>query len=297
MQVEIIDNNNGVLDLTGGASNTTADHSTDTTLDLTGETDASTDSSDATDTSQETDESTTDGTVTPEGEQQEEEGGEEASKLFFGGEAVTVDVPEEISGALKEAGLDADTVVKELFAKGGKFELSEDTYKKLSDKFGATMVDGYLNLYRQQNQASLDSHKKTTEDAAALTKQQGEEYVALVGGKEGLESIESFVLDNFDDNQLAAYNSVMESDSHAAQMLILSQVKGQMEAANKLKNGDTDIKLVGDESAERSNKGPLTKGYLTSEEYQDLIGPESKYWTDAEYASQVDAARLAGLRK
>lgn len=295
MTVELIDNN-GVLDLTGGASDTTDDQSTDTTLDLTGETDASTDSTDVTDTSQETDEGTPEGTGTPEGEQ-EEEGGEEASQLFFGGEAVTVDVPEEIFGALKEAGLDADTVVKELFAKDGKFELSEDTYKKLSDKFGATMVDGYLNLYRQQNQASLDSHKKTTEDAAALAKQQGEEYVALVGGKEGLESIESFILDNFDDNQLAAYNSVMESDSHAAQMLILSQVKGQMEAANKLKNGDTDIKLVGDESAERGNKGPLTKGYLTAEEYQELISPESEYWTNPEYAAQVDEARRAGLRK
>lgn len=221
-------------------------------------------------------------------------------ELFFDGQAVKVDVPDEVSNALKEAGVEPDALVKQLFKKDGDFSLDEETYGKLTDKFGKVMVDGYLSLYKQQNTATLNSHNSEQEQAEKTMEAHGKEYASAVGGEEGLEALESYISKNFNEDQIAAYNATMESDNHQGQLLLISQVKQLMEMQNKLENGDSDVELLGDSGASASVKtSPLDKGYLTSAEYQSIMDEDNyngKYWNDAEYRKRVDAARIAGQK-
>tara|TARA_R110000851_G_scaffold136289_1_gene271927 strand:+ start:818 stop:1693 length:876 start_codon:yes stop_codon:yes gene_type:complete len=222
---------------------------------------------------------------------------EDDTDYFFGEDKVNVEVPDEIQAALKDADIDQEALLGQLFAKDGDFTLDEATRAKLDDKFGKLLVDGYLNMYKGINeQAKVGA---ATEKAAveALQTKQNTEYAEAVGGEEGLVAMETYVLDNLSEGNLDAYNAVMESDNHAAQLLIISQVKTQMELADKLANGDQPSALIGDGDASGSLAGsPLEKGYLTSNEYQTIMESE-KYWDDPNYAAQVDSARKAGFNK
>lgn len=218
-------------------------------------------------------------------------------EFFFGDEQVSVSVPDEIKEALNEAGVDEKTLLGELFAKGGKFELTEDTRTKLEAKFGKVAVKGYLSMYKQMNELSAKERAAAAESVKATEAEYAKEYSELVGGADGIEAIEAFVLESFDEKQLASYNAIMETDNHAAHMLVLSQIKQSMELQNKLKNGDTSIKLLGDTSSSGSSiVDPISKGFLTSDEFQKAMDSD-KYWLDREYMAKVDAARNVGIRK
>lgn len=292
MSVEIITHNQGeVLDLTGGADEpieelevggAEGEQTTDTTIagelpevvEGDGESDTSNADGDADSTPELAD-----------------------GEFYFGDEQVSVTVPDEIKEALTEAGIDEKVLLGELFAKGGKFELTEDTRTKLEAKFGKIAVNGYLNMYKQMNESSVKERAAAAESIKATEAEYGKEYSELVGGSEGLAAMEAFVLETFDEKQLASYNAIMEMDNHAAHMLVLSQVKQSMELQNKLKNGDTSIKLLGDETASGSaTVEPISKGFLTSAEFQKAMDSD-KYWSDREYMAKVDAARNAGIRK
>lgn len=223
--------------------------------------------------------------------------GADADEFFYGGVAVTVDAPPEITNALKEAGIEVKDITAQLFRKDGDFTLDEDTYKKLEEKFGKVMVDGYLNMYKTMNDQALQKHEADKVATEETEKRMQTEYAEAVGGEEGLVKIEDYIRDNFTDDQIAAYNAVMESDSHASHLLILSQVKAQMALQDKLQHGDKNIKLLGDKSAGGSEEAsPLDKGYLTHEEYDALISVD-KYWDDPDYMRRVDAARIAGQKR
>lgn len=299
MDVELLDNNSGVLDLTGGSNNEPTKEP-ETEQDTTVETEGTVDSETEVDGEQSTDSQETEGSDTDDGSSETDSvdaDSTDAPELYFNGEQVEVEVPDEVANALKEAGVEANDVVSQLFKKDGKFSLDEETYQKLTDKFGKVMVDGYLNLYKQQNENTMKVLADKEASEKATEEQHGKEYAEAVGGKEGLEKLEGYILDNFDDNQIAAYNAVMESGDHASQLLIISQVRAQMELQDKLVNGDKKVNLLGDEGSQDNRPAsPLDKGYLTADEYQELIDAE-KYWTDSEYMARVDAARTVGIRK
>ncbi|CAM0031080.1 head scaffolding protein [Vibrio phage D529] len=304
MTVELLDNNqSGVLDLIGGNNEPTKDtvvEGEDGTTETTEEqTHASDDLSGSEEKQEEQETTDVDGDDVPSGDDSDSDSDSSESDVafFFGDTQVNVEVPDEVSNALKEAGVDSQELLKELFAEGGDFSLKEETRTKLEDKFGKTMVDGYLNMYKTMNQQTIDRIESDKQSAEATDKQRGEEYSSAVGGADGLAAMEGFILEHFDENQLSAYNAVMETDDHNSQMLIISQVKAQMQLADKLANGDKNIKLIGDNSSSSSvAASPIDKGYLTYDEYQNLI-EEDKYWTDREYSQKVDAARIAGKRK
>ncbi|APU00181.1 head scaffolding protein [Vibrio phage Vp670] len=224
-----------------------------------------------------------------------EDSGEEP-EYFFNGEAVSVEVPEEVSNALKEAEIDEKALLSQLFKKDGDFSLDKETRTKLESKFGKTLVDGYLNMYKGMNEQSIKAAAADKEQKEVTSKQQAEEFMTTVGGEEGLVAMEDFILKNFDDKQIAAYNTVMESESHEQQLLIIQTVKAQMELSDKLQNGDKNIKLLGDDTSSTPTGTPLDKGYLTSDEFQTIMDSD-KYWTDFEYQTKVDAARSAGLKR
>lgn len=298
MTVELINHNpNEVLDLTGGA-----DESTDTaiqegdesTLDTSLESDgADTSEGGDTDTSSE---GTDDAGDSDGADSSDDSDGSVEGEFYFGETRVNVEVPDEISKALTEAGIDQAELLGQLFKKDGDFSLDEATKAKLEEKFGATMVNGYLNMYKTINDQAAQKFANDAQVQADLEKEQHSAYAEAVGGEEGLVQMEDYIVKNFDENQIAAYNAVMENGDHQSQMLIISQVKQMQAMADKLQNGDKNINLVGDKDPANSGvTSPMDKGYITNEEYQKIMDGD-KYWTDAEYARQVDNARMAGFK-
>lgn len=219
------------------------------------------------------------------------------TEYYFGETRVNVEVPDEIKEALTEAGIEESVVLEQLFSKDSDFTLDEETLGKLNDKFGKTLVNGYLNMYKNMNdQAKLSAEAaKVSEEQAQA--QRNTEYSEAVGGEEGLVAMESYILDTLSPSQLDAYNAVMESDNHEAQLLVISQVKSQMELADKLANGDKPKPLVGDTgAANQKAASPLDKGYITKDEFQAIM-QDDKYWEDKSYAAQVDESRTAGISR
>ena len=56
-------------------------------------------------------------------------------ELYFNGEQVQVDIPEELSSTLTEAGVDVNKVVSELYGKDSDFTLSDEARKPLDDLY------------------------------------------------------------------------------------------------------------------------------------------------------------------
>lgn len=308
MTVEIIQHNpNEVLDLTGG-SDAESNQEPEDTKTQEGEEEVAKPAEEHPSTDSNTeepeaggsigDDSSTDADSTddsPEEPSVEEEG---ESEFYFGDTRVNVEVPEEIGKALEEAGIDSKSLLSELFAKDSNFELKEETHKALSDKFGATLVNGYLNMYKSMNEKTLADVAAAKEAEEKTFESQKTEYAELVGGEEGLVELESFIVENLDENQIQSYNSIMENGDHQSQMLVISQLKKQKELQDRLANGDKPEPLVSDKGSSTKAANTWDKGYLTAEEYQSIINDrESGYWKDSEMMKQVDAARSAGIKK
>lgn len=230
----------------------------------------------------------------PEGEKEDDA---DAPQYFFGDQQVDIEVPEEIGTALTEAGLDEKAVMAELFAKDGKFELKPETRAKLDEKFGKLMVDGYLKMYKGLNDQQMAEIARQTQSAEEATKAIQTEYAEIVGGAEGLEALEAYVL-TLDEKQIASYNAVMGGDSWDAQKMVLGMLRGQMAAADKERTGDKEVKLLGDgDPAASLGSGDVTdKGFLTGAEYQTLMDSD-KYWTDPAYQRKVDTMRATSIRQ
>lgn len=303
MSVELINHNpNEVLDLTGGSDENQeneeqapASTDTDDSIGSDGElTKASEDGESEDSDSASDDDSSSDSDAELEGS--EEEGESDESEYFFGEQQVHVEVPDEIASALKEAGVDQKELLGQLFKKDGDFSLDEATRTKLEDKFGKLMVDGYLNMYKGINSQTLEKVSSDKEAQAATEAQEGKAYSEAVGGEEGLLLMEDYIIKNFDESQIAAYNAVMENGDHASQMLIISQTKQLQAMADKLVNGDKSVSLIGEKDANNNGvSSPLDKGYLTNAEYNSMMN-DDKYWTDKAYMNKVDAARMAGFK-
>lgn len=291
--VEIINENpDEVIDLTGGSDAATQEEQTQETQPEGTEGSDGSDSTEQTQEQQQEEESA-------KSESESEEGGESASgdvEHFFAGERVSVAVPDEVSAALKEADIDEKALINQLFAKDSDFSLDDETRTKLEDKFGKTLVAGYLNMYKTMNEQSLKNASSAQEEQDKTFKQNQGEFLDAVGGADGLDAMESFIIENFNDKQIAAYNAVMESDSHEQQMLIVQTVRAQMELSDKLANGDKNIQLLGDATPSSPESSPLNKGYLTADEYSQYMDSDA-YWSNSALQSRVDAARTEGLKR
>lgn len=230
-------------------------------------------------------------------EAKEEEEAEEG--FYFGDTRVEVEVPAEISEALKGAKIDESQLLKELFAKDGKFEVSEKTKAALDKAFGKQMVDGYLNLFRQQNQMALDSYKKTEADTAAQVKANAEDFQSLVGGDEGWSELDEWASSNLDDAQLAQFNAVMSLpvEHYPAQRAVVEALKIKRDAQIKAAEGDSQVTLPTDGAGEssRSNSGALPAS-LSRAEFQELMFTD-RYKKDPQYAQQVDKIRSQTIER
>ena len=297
MTVELIEqpSSNGPLDLTEAGDKEVLDLTTSSAEEEPQEDHSTEDEDESLDLTDDKPEDPAEPEETPETEESEEEA--EGPEYFFGEDRVSVEVPDEIQDALKEAGIDQDSLLSQLFKKDGDFSLDEETTKQLEDKFGKTLVAGYLNMYKGINENQKQTLAAAKESEEAQQTARNTEYSEAVGGEEGLVAMESYIEGNLSDSNIEAYNAVMDSDNHAAQMLVISQIKAQMELADKLANGDKPSALIGDKEASSSTTGsPLEKGYISDSEYQGIMESE-RYWDDRDYQQRVDAARSAGIRK
>lgn len=219
--------------------------------------------------------------------------------FYFGDTRVDVEVPAEISEALKGAKIDEGQLLKELFAKDGKFEVSEKTKAALDKAFGKQMVDGYLNLFRQQNQMAMDSYKKTEADTAAQIKANAEDFQTLVGGDDGWNELDAWASENLDDAQLAQFNAVMSLpvEHYQAQRAVVEALKIKRDAQVKSVEGDSQVTLPTDGAGEssRSNSGALPAS-LSRAEFQELMFTD-RYKKDAQYAQQIDKIRSQTIER
>lgn len=238
----------------------------------------------------------------PDAVEQKDEGKDEpaenADLLYFGDVPVEVEVPAEISEALKGAKIDEAALLKELFAKDGKFEVSEKTKAALDKAFGKTMVDGYLGLFRQQNQQSLDGFKKEAADTAASMKANGEDFDKLVGGDEGWGKLAEWAGANLSEQELSQFNAVMQLDGkhYQAQRAVVEALQIKHSAHQQKLNGDPSVTLPTDEGSGANRSTDSLPETLTKAQAQEIWRSE-RYKKDPKYAEAVDNIRRASQKR
>lgn len=231
-----------------------------------------------------------DSATDPEGEP---ESGEEPT-FFFGDLEVEIDIPDDVDAALKEKGLNAKEIAAELYAKDGSFQVSDETKQKLYDAFGKFAVDAYLGGLKAQNENFVYQMER---DAAALEQANAERYEVVskeVGGEEGWNALERFALDTLPDEELAAFNAVMESGNQYLQMYAVRE----LEARRKQAQGDDKVTLVDATGAASSGND---NSPLSGADYVRAIASlGQKYGTDkvarAAAEKALDARRMAGMK-
>ena len=240
--------------------------------------------------SEEGDTSGEDGKSEPDGSASDED-----VQYFFGEHEVTVEIPQDVTDSLKEKGIDAKQVAKELYAKDGKFELSDKTKQQLYDAFGKFAVDAYLFGLKAQNEAFFLKEANAAKELEAANTQRFSDVSKGVGGEEGWSRLEGWALESLTDDELAAFNAVMESGNQYLQMYAVRELESRRKAAH----GDDKPNLIEPSapSAASEENGPLSR-----EQYiKEMMTLSSRFGTDkkaaAEYQAKLDARRRAGMAR
>lgn len=213
-------------------------------------------------------------------------------ELYFNGHKVQVEVPDELSSHLTEAGVDTNKVIAELYGEGSDFTLSEETRAPLDEKFGKPLVDTFLNALKAQNEHALhltESQKEQAEQAQQAAIEWSNE---LVGGEEGWESLSNWAEKNLEDSNIEAFNKAMESGDKYIQELAIKDLYGKM----KNQTGDTDYSLVSGEASTTDQGGALSSqeylAEMTNPAFTQLKGQDRVRAQQA-----LDARRRMGLKR
>lgn len=236
---------------------------------------------------------------TPEGEGKEEdkptESSQEGVSYFFGGEEVTIEVPQEVEEELKAKGLDAHAIAAELYAKDGDFSLSEETKQKLYDAFGKFAVDAYLSGLKAQNEAFMLRSENEAKEREAADVQRFTDISKECGGEEGWNRLEEWALEVLSDDELTAFNAVMQSGNQYLQMYAVRE----LEARRKAAQGDDEVTLVQPSApaVDASDNSPLSAQEYIREisQLSQRFGRDRK--AAAEAQAKLDARRRAGMAK
>ena len=236
---------------------------------------------------------------TPEGEGKEEdkptESSQEEVSYFFGGEEVTIEVPQEVEEELKAKGLDAHAIAAELYAKDGDFSLSEETKQKLYDAFGKFAVDAYLSGLKAQNEAFMLRSENEAKEREAADVQRFTDISKECGGEEGWNRLEEWALESLSDDELTAFNAVMQSGIQYLQMYAVRE----LEARRKAAQGDDEVTLVQPSApaVDASDNSPLSaQDYIREiSQLSQRFGRDRK--AAAEAQAKLDARRRAGMAK
>lgn len=219
----------------------------------------------------------------------------EEVQYFFGEHEVTIDIPQDVTDSLKEKGIDAKQVAKELYAKGGKFELSDATKQKLYDAFGKFAVDAYLSGLKAQNEVFFLKEANAAKELEAANTQRFSDVSKEIGGEEGWSRLEAWALETLSDDELTAFNAVMESGNQYLQQYAVRELESRRKAAQ----GDDRPSLIEPSAPAKANE---ENGPLTRDQYVQAIATLSqKYGNDrkamAEAQAKLDARRRAGMAR
>lgn len=218
----------------------------------------------------------------------------EEVQYFFGEHEVTVDIPQDVTDSLKEKGIDAKQVAKELYSKDGKFELSDATKQKLYDAFGKFAVDAYLSGLKAQNEAFFLKEANAAKELEAANTQRFSDVSKEVGGEEGWSRLEEWALEALSDDELTAFNAVMESGNQYLQQYAVRELESRRKSAH----GDDKPNLIEPSApAASEDNGPLSR-----EQYlREMMTLSSRFGTDkkaaADYQAKLDARRRAGMAR
>lgn len=230
----------------------------------------------------------------PEVDGEVKEGAAPEHTTFWGDVPVEVEVPKEISDVLKEHKIDEAKLVAELFSKDGKFEVSEGTRKALDKAFGKTMVDGYLSLFKQQNQMFMDKHASDQQAKEAQYASNSTDFDSLVGGDQGWNELAEWAGSNLSEAELMQFNAVMTLDGehYQAQRAVVEALQIKRLAGIGDKEGDQRVTLLSDSGGGEKPSGDALPSSLTREEFQALF-TSPRYSKDKQWAAQVDSIRVA----
>nr|DAP74209.1 MAG TPA: capsid assembly protein [Caudoviricetes sp.] len=236
------------------------------------------------------------GTGEPDGEPKPDDSkADEEARYFFGEHEVTIEVPDDVTEALKEKGIDAMQVARELYGEGGKFELSDETKQKLYDAFGKFAVDAYLSGLKAQNETFFLREETAAKEAEAANAQRYTDIAKEVGGDEGWSRLEEWALESLSDDELTAFNAVMQSGNQYLQAYAVRELESRRKAAQ----GDDKPNLI--EPTAPSGGGD-DNSPLTREQYiRELATLGQRFGKDrkaaAEYQAKLDARRRAGMAR
>ena len=226
----------------------------------------------------------------------EPDGSEPAQEpeFFFGDVVVTIDIPDDVTAALSEKGLDAKAIAAELYGKEGKFELSEETKGKLYEAFGKFAVDAYLSGLKATNESFFSNQAREAEQRAAADTERYGVVATVVGGDEGWNRLEQFALENLSDEELTQFNESMRSGNLYFQQLAVKDLEAKRQAAQ----GDPEVSMLqADAARPTSENGPIS-----SAEYMKAISElATKFKGDRAGAAaaekSLDERRRAGMAR
>ncbi|QHJ79429.1 MAG: hypothetical protein [Caudoviricetes sp.] len=222
----------------------------------------------------------------------EGEGEEDAPTYYWGDMAVEVEVPEDISAAFTEKGLDVNEYVSELFAKDGKFELSADKRTKLEEAFGKPLVDGYLNLYKKQNEMAINDFKTNDAKVQAQVAENTKGFTEMFGDT-GFDELNDWAATSLSETELSSVNAVMAlpPEHWEVQKMVLEQLKGRMSGGSPEKPeiaGRAADQLPPEEGEAAGMPKTLTRAQYQAE----MFKPE---WKNPEYQRIIDGIRQKSI--
>jgi len=215
-------------------------------------------------------------------------------ELYFNGEQVQVDIPEELSSTLTEAGVDVNKVVSELYGKDSDFTLSDEARKPLDDLYGKAIVDTYLGALKAQNESALKGAKDAKEAASKAEQAAAEWSNELVGGEENWEAMSTWAEASLTDSELDSFNKAMGSGDKWMQELAIKALQSRY----KDSEGDQSAQLV---TADHSSGTDTDNSPMTREQYHSaMAAPEFRNLGRVErqqMQQKLDARRQAGINK
>ncbi len=217
-------------------------------------------------------------------------------EFFYGETQVKVEVPDEVNAAFESKGLDANEVVKELYAKGGDFTLSEETKAKLDEAFGGPMVDAYLTMAKKINDGHVEGMKAKQQEAEQAQADIEAWGFEQVGGEDAWNEMEEWALANLEDQELEDFNAAMASGNKFVQGLALKHMQQRWKGTE----GDGGVDLItGNDGQPADNSGPLdAEGYREAsrkadEEFRRTRDRQTWQATKA----KLDSRRRKGLER
>lgn len=215
------------------------------------------------------------------------------AEFYWGGESVNIEIADDVNDALKEKGIDAMAIAKELYAKDGEFSLSDETKQKLYDAFGKFSVDAYLSGLKAQNEMFIMNTQRDAEKAEQANAERYSTISKEIGGDEGWGKLEEFALATLSDDELAAFNEVMNSGNQYLQVYAVRELESRRTKAQ----GDDAVSLIPGNAATVTEGGPLSRqDYYAEMQKLSVTYKHDKAGAAAAQAA-LDARRRAGMAK